>query len=838
VVAHFEATVPPGGESQYVFGTTGQNSPNPAPSLPVSLTDNGGIVTVDTGVLKFVVRQNGFNLFDEVWLDTNGDGSYAASERIVAPSASHGPVFTGRVSGDVQLPSGRNDLRLAVEESGPMRVVIRVSGNTIYNSTADHRHGFAARIYAYAGKSTVKVDYQLQNSAKTKSHAWPLYFDDVSLEFRPELQNPTVRLSTNPGSVFSGAVAAGRYLFQSSLTAASVQNSNDGSTALQGSTTAGSSSFGWADLSDSNRGVFVTVRHMAEMWPNGIEVAPDNRISVRLWPKWSAQFHNNQISPTGLYWLEDMQHVYKEVLYYFHAGSPTSGALTQIAQNFQYGPVPFVPPSEYRSTGVTLDLGGALPSGAIAGTDTKAPPLYTTNPASASYNYGWRDFGGDVGRKVANGTGGVPQTASLVMGTARVDAWLAAERRTFDNLNCRPQWMAEYSFEDDFDSLQLEDRYGAATWRRHLASDRLPSGLYADADYLPGTGFGGWHPRDNEHAWFYDVEEFYYVSANPWIRDWYVFLKEFRKGERSSDTYLSNVSLKTGFTNERNEGHSWANAIASYRVTGDPAMLSYFRDRMKDSVEGNRNLGYGIWDITWSSGVRQGFFARAMIQLLTEARDGDPDLAARTFNILWGIMEWNRNAGNFSYGWTPATSPGASAGSGGPLGDPQAWFATETRHTGYRDHLLQYIQGGLNGGQGPYNNLYELDAWRGGISGRAAGRMREATFSQPPAPVANLRASTSGGDVRVDWTTPPGARRFHVLWSTEPISTAYTLDPTIRNVWACTPVGNTLVGQNGASQGLDLENLPSGQTVYVVVFCFGSSGEMSEMSNMVSVTVP
>lgn len=49
-----------------------------------------------------------------------------------------------------------------------MRVIIRAEAPTVYNSTTDHKHGFAVRIYTYAGKSFVKVDYQLQNSAKNK----------------------------------------------------------------------------------------------------------------------------------------------------------------------------------------------------------------------------------------------------------------------------------------------------------------------------------------------------------------------------------------------------------------------------------------------------------------------------------------------------------------------------------------------------------------------------------------------------------------------------------------------------------------------------------------------
>ena len=60
------------------------------------------------------------------------------------------------------------------------------------------------------------------------------------------------------------------------------------------------------------------VRNFWQTWPNGLAVDAGNKLSLQLFPAWSAQWHDKQLSPSGLYWLEDMQHVYKEALLYFH----------------------------------------------------------------------------------------------------------------------------------------------------------------------------------------------------------------------------------------------------------------------------------------------------------------------------------------------------------------------------------------------------------------------------------------------------------------------------------------------------------------------------------------
>ncbi len=840
ITVQFQATTPPDGETVYTVQTSGGSPP---PEDAVSVDESDGVVTVDTGVLKFTIDSNEFTLFDEVWLDSNGDGSYSGSERIV--SDSDGPVFTGRLDGDIQKAADRDDLRVVVEESGPMRAVVRVSGLTIYNAADDHEHGFAVRFYAYAGRSTVKVDYQLQNSAKNVRFSAPLYFEDVSLHVQPELSDPTLRLTTRPGTTWEGDPESGRYLVQSSLFDAAVRRSSD-DTALAVTNNEGSlTTYGWADLSDENRGMFVAIRHMAEMWPNGIEVDGEDAMQVRLWPKWSAQFHDGEINSTGLYWLEDMQHVVKEVLFYFHGADVPTSQLDDLARNFHHHPTPFVPLHVYESTAVSLDLDGVFPSvDPITGSDSKRLDYDDdrVDESNERYNYGWMNFKADTGRKYTAGTGGVPSSASVVYASSKVEDWLSVEAHVWGMLNCRPQWIAEYKFEDDFDRIHpTADPYAGFSWRAHFTGNE-PS-LPLDSEHIAGTDFGGWRPWDTAHAWFYHVEEFYFLSANPWVRDWYEFIGEFRSGERSMEGRPNWSALGVdSWANSRSEGHSIASQMSAYRVTGNDGILEAARKRLAITVLDGRDDRYGAWGNYTGldeAAFQIGYLSRAVIQMDTEVRGHDPEIEANAFQVIWGIVDWNHTFSGFGYFRNPVDDEPlqGSSGTAATLGDPVAWFGRRYGRADYLTRLADYLDDGINGGSAEYG---DLESW----SGEWMARMTVRNINYPitpnaPGSIGNLLVSGNGsGSARISWTTPNDVARFHVVWSTLPITAEFTWSADSRAGWLANPVAQDLEGDPNTSQSLDIDDLPSGQTVYFAVYCFGENDHMSAISNVTSVTVP
>ena len=218
-------------------------------------------------------------------------------------------------------------------------------------------------------------------------------------------------------------------------------------------------------------------------------------------------------------------------------------------------------------------------------------------------------------------------------------------------------------------------------------------------------------PRDDQHGWFYHVEEAYYATGNLWIRDWYRFVGEFRRVflERK-ETWPDGSS--------RGIGHALAHALQAYRVTGNPALLLTGQTpavvALKRSI-----LATGARDSSccppppFESVFMTGYLARALINYLEEV-EGD---GAGVEEVVRGFVRWNVEHANFGYNVNP-TDPqlqGVSSGTALTMGDPQAWYAWKRGDTAAAAHLNQYIATGINGGDQPYADLTQ---WTGDFVGR------------------------------------------------------------------------------------------------------------------------
>ena len=118
----FQASLGASSTAQYTLETNTAHTP----TTELTVTETSTAITVTTGPLRFVVSKNNFNLFDQVWLDLNSDRQYTADEEIIAPGTSPGPVVSA--NGVDYLASTQAPEQIEVEELGPMKVVIKVSG--------------------------------------------------------------------------------------------------------------------------------------------------------------------------------------------------------------------------------------------------------------------------------------------------------------------------------------------------------------------------------------------------------------------------------------------------------------------------------------------------------------------------------------------------------------------------------------------------------------------------------------------------------------------------------------------------------------------------------------
>ncbi len=121
---------------------------------PLAATSEKGLITVDTGRLRLTVGEGDAAL--RCWFDRDGDGRYGEAENVLGGAGLESFVVLEalRDGGVAGRFASRSTARL--EEAGPLRAVVAVRGK---HSGTDGREvcPFALRIYAYRGKSFIRI---------------------------------------------------------------------------------------------------------------------------------------------------------------------------------------------------------------------------------------------------------------------------------------------------------------------------------------------------------------------------------------------------------------------------------------------------------------------------------------------------------------------------------------------------------------------------------------------------------------------------------------------------------------------------------------------------------
>ncbi|MCA9751456.1 MAG: hypothetical protein KC591_04645 [Gemmatimonadetes bacterium] len=385
------------------------NGSGNAPSGTLNVTSAGGTVTVNTGPLRFTLKQTGFNLFDEVWLDSNGDGSFAASERLVSPRNTNG-VFVEDRDGNTFTSNAATSYTLTIEEAGPLRAVVKFEGR-VKGSAGEHVTT-SGRIFAYEGRSDVQVQFMQAHMVPTNTTTgdqpkcrWregvgnqggsdnSFWIEELSLNTQIDLTGgKTYSLQGSPTSnVVSGAISndasmyqdssGGTYWFVSPGTSFAGYQLKHGSTSLG----SGLKAEGFADLSDGTRGLTVAIRHFWENFPNKLTVSPDGKVSVAPMPRDFSEPIEHRSGERKTHW----------TLYYFHDGTATAAKSKEVAAAFHHPMLAVASADYYGQTGVFDE--GFVPYNPVAFHDyevhNEATPWgWFTRRDDADF-YGWQDFG-------------------------------------------------------------------------------------------------------------------------------------------------------------------------------------------------------------------------------------------------------------------------------------------------------------------------------------------------------------------------------------------------------------------------------------------------------------
>jgi hypothetical protein len=799
---------------------------------PLLVEENNDQIVVTTGPLRVRLNKKNFDLFRQVDFDRNLDGAFSLEERIIASDTGNGGIMTLQ-NGEQQQSSNAQlfdpPMEVELEERGPIRAVIRFE--TCTNARADQVpvHGFQARLYFYAGSDLVRVQYTIKNSDHRTGTPQPLYFKDVSLISKLAFIPTRVKFETNNG-VYESDPGKGSYLYQSSHDHFTI---NDGAGNVL---SAGSRGSGWIDVSDSSHGVTAIVQDFWQTWPGAVEFNQQNQLRIGLWPRfgrdwwWDEYGSGKTFASTPLYWLDDMQEPTKEVWYTFHNGLRQAARTSAIAAAVQMPPVGVIPLSWYKETKTTLDLGGYIPLDApltATGTFNDYLLMWQAGRSEAwsdgGYTYGWFNYAGNMNRRYPCSGGGWPYSAARFLMTENPAFYYEMRAKALGELNGRPMWLSAYRHDRDQSAADLFFGYCWASWRRN-----------ENASYLAGTDFHQWRPRDLAHLWIYDLEEHYYFSGEKRIRDWYRFMGEAMK--------VPLIDQYPWETQTRSTAHALAALLQAYRITGQPEFLATAKQAVANlrqyQVPYNGTLL--VKDVTnkeqQEATFQIGFLARALINYLLEIGDADPQAEVDAWGVLQGFMEWNLNLAQFCYYW-PGNA-GTTNGSSGMMMDPQAWYYLHTGIKEYATQLIWFFD------HGAYGNPRRW-GWEGnavdGPEGPFVHRLTHYMLkypkqdTTPPEKITDLSAQEAENGVRLRWTAPLEARKYHIRWSRQPIASTFTTDRTFSNFWAAQGVGKNLLAQPGTRQELVVTDLPVHTELYFAVISFDSTHNMSELSNVVRV---
>lgn len=336
----FLADVPAGGGSAYTL----RLAPAARQAKGIRLSETADAITVDTGKLKAVIERKRFAFLGQVWVDANGDGSYAATERVVdgpgemlidlddAPPGE-------RDAGEREYPrkwyfgmEGGNWLRksqaktserylasagdyaVSIFRSGPTETVLRMEG--MHRSAKGRQFGsYTLYLHFSAGQDAVRVHHTWvmtgdpdKNFIRRMAIEVPVGFSGEQLAYafggpseqagKPVVLNPGldsipyVPVERGPSELIAGTVARKGAAHLLSVGPDKYYHNVPASHDLRveyevvqdgTSRQKGFQPSGWADIANGTLGIAVGLRDFWREHPKEVQYR-DGRIGVWLWP--------------------------------------------------------------------------------------------------------------------------------------------------------------------------------------------------------------------------------------------------------------------------------------------------------------------------------------------------------------------------------------------------------------------------------------------------------------------------------------------------------------------------------------------------------------------------
>jgi hypothetical protein len=526
---------------------------------PLSVTGNADEIAIATGPAKFVISKRRFGFLQSVTVD---------GQRFLSPENPSAFYLTGG-DGTIYSSLAPPD-EVAVEESGPLRAVVRVSGS---HRASDGRKlfGYIVRFHAYAGQSFLRAQCTFVNDFEGSE------FTDIRvLNLRVPLTGSERQpLRWSMGERYSGA-------FHGTGTVALRQHTdNHYSIDLDGPREAaeGRRAGNWAEWSDGNRTMTLALRGFWQNYPKDLVLSPGG-FELALCPPLEA---NEYAQAKGTVDEHRLYYYLQRGLYKLREGvSKTHDLWLDFARgqaghselHERQAPLIATAPAEwYAESRAMGELAPVKSSGLLARYDAFFQQSFETYLGSREKNreYGMLNFGDWWGERVIN------------WGNSEYDtqhAFFMQFTRTGDLRYLRAGEEMEWHNRDVDTVHHHADKTRTGGVYIHCVGH---TGDYYRTSPPPGTGIpeGGFKVS---HSFIEGHLDYYFLTGDR---------RSFETAVRIADHYNDALTTNFDFTNLRNPGWHLIMTNAMYQATYDRYYLNAARIVFERVLE--RQTSDGGW---------------------------------------------------------------------------------------------------------------------------------------------------------------------------------------------------------------------------------------------------
>jgi hypothetical protein len=421
VLVDFAADCPARGKTEYRLGDSGKRSDR---ASPLSATERGDTVAVQTGPLACELNRKSLNLFDSVQLGKLANPGAGLGIRLLDAGGREYSSRWGKVK------------TFKIENNGPVRTTLLWKGS-LADADGQDFLGYTLRLHFYAASGLVRAFFTLENpepATPITGNYWVLgrpgsrLFKDLSLRTGLRFDGP-IQMSvgdgaedildrvvlTGKGGIYQDSSGGDHWFHRTHMDA-------QGRIPLrfQGARTfldgvepyARKRPDAWLHVADRQIGLAVAVRHFWQNFPKALSATADGAVRVALWPEEFSAPHELQGGEIKTH----------EIAFFFHAGAQGSTrAENRVATAMAafHHPLHVRAPAEhYLATGIFDDAAVYDPQrfpvferyqqGGVTGKKNLVTDIEEVD------EYGWRNFGDVWARNETDKTGGPHQGREVV----------------------------------------------------------------------------------------------------------------------------------------------------------------------------------------------------------------------------------------------------------------------------------------------------------------------------------------------------------------------------------------------------------------------------------------